>query len=153
VTQIGNQREVEEFNILINEYYKLLKEEIDFVREVKNMERFKSLFESKKFVKIPKPFKAYCTNDIIVMEYIPAYRIDDITLMKSRGFNTPKIAQKLIDVFFDQILNFGVIHIDPHPGNVGITAEGKIVFYDYGMVQTINIDFKKNLKDILIHIF
>ena len=153
VTQIGNQREVEEFNILINEYYKLLKEEIDFVREVQNMERFATLFQSKKFMKIPKPFKAYCTNDVIVMEYVPASRIDDVTLMKSRGFNTPKIAQKLIDVFFDQILNFGIIHIDPHPGNVGITTEGKIVFYDYGMVQTINIDLKKNLKDILMALY
>jgi predicted unusual protein kinase regulating ubiquinone biosynthesis (AarF/ABC1/UbiB family) len=153
ITQIGNQREVEEFSILINEYYKLLKEEIDFMREVQNMERFSTLFQSKKFVKIPKPFKAYCTNDVIVMEYVPAFRIDDVTLMKSRGFNTPKIAQKLIDVFFDQILNFGIIHIDPHPGNVGITPEGKIVFYDYGMVQTINIDFKKNLKDILMALY
>jgi predicted unusual protein kinase regulating ubiquinone biosynthesis (AarF/ABC1/UbiB family) len=144
---------VEEFSILINEYYKLLKEEIDFVRDVQNMERFGALFQSKKFMKIPKAFKTYCTNDVIVMEYVPAFRIDDVTLMKSRGFNTPKIAQKLIDVFFDQILNFGIIHIDPHPGNVGITSEGKIVFYDYGMVQTINIDFKKNLKDILMALY
>jgi predicted unusual protein kinase regulating ubiquinone biosynthesis (AarF/ABC1/UbiB family) len=153
VTYIGNQREVGEFNILIHEYYKLLKEEIDFGREVQNMERFYSLFQKKKFVKIPRPVKQYCTNDVIVMEYIPSIRIDDLATMKQMGFNTRKIAQKLVDLFFDQILNYGVIHIDPHPGNVGITVEGKIVFYDYGMVQTINIDLKKNLKDILMALY
>ena len=153
ITVIGNQREVGEFNILFNEYYKLLQEEIDFGREVKNMERFHVLFQNKKFVRIPRPVKQYCNNEVIVMEYIPAIRIDDLNVMKQLGFNTRKIAQKLVDLFFDQILNYGIIHIDPHPGNVGITTEGKIVFYDYGMVQTINIDLKNNLKDILMALY
>lgn len=150
---VSNKREATEFTILFNEYYRLLKEEIDFKKEVDNMVRFKAMFKSKSYVKVPTPYVDICTNDIIVMEYVPAYRIDDMPKMTSLRFSKQKIAQKLVELFLDQILDHGVIHIDPHPGNVGISDKGKIVFYDYGMVQKVDIDFKKNLKDILLALY
>lgn len=150
---INAQREAQEISIVVNEYYKLLKEEIDFKKEVSNMMLFKRLFKPKKFVKVPTVYEEYCNDSVIVMEYVPAVRIDDIAAMNAMGFNRKKIAEKLMEVFLDQILNFGIIHIDPHPGNVGITKDGQIVFYDYGMVQNIEIDFKKDLKNILLAVY
>lgn len=150
---VSNKREAAEFSILFNEYYRLLKEEIDFTKEVDNMVKFKKMFKSKNFIKVPEPYLNMCSNDAIVMEYVPAYRIDDQVNINKLGYNKQKIAQKLVEVFLDQILDHGVIHIDPHPGNVGISEKGKIVFYDYGMVQKVDIDFKKNLKDILLALY
>lgn len=153
VSIVSNQREVYELNTIVNEYYKLLKEEIDFSKEVENISKFRKLFEGKPFIKIPKPYKDFCNNDIIVMEFVQAIRIDNVTMLDQIGFNRRKIAEKLVEVFLEQILDFGMIHIDPHPGNVGITKNGKIVFYDYGMIQNIGIDLKKDLKNILIAVY
>lgn len=150
---VSNQREVYELSTIVNEYYKLLKEEIDFVKEVSNMKTFRKLFSQTKFVKVPKPYSELCNNDIIVMEFVESTRIDNIREMDRVGLNRKKIAEKLVEVFLCQILDYGIIHIDPHPGNVGITKNGKIVFYDYGMIQRIGIDFKKDLKNILLAVY
>lgn len=151
--KLSNQREVMELNIIVNEYYKLLQEEVNFHKEVENMIAFKKMFAEKNFVKIPQVYPNLSNNEIIVMEYVPAIRIDDIQTLDTLGFNRKKIAEKLVELFLDQIINHGVIHIDPHPGNLGITENGKIVFYDYGMVQNIGIDFKRDLKDILLAVY
>lgn len=153
VNLISNKRESMELNIVINEYYKLLQEEIDFKQEVQNMKMFGILFQEKKYVKIPKVYEELCNNSVVVMEYVPSIRIDDVESMRKNKLNTKKIAEKLMEIFLDQILINGVIHIDPHPGNVGITQNGKIVFYDYGMIQKIGIDFKKDLKNILMAVY
>lgn len=153
VNIISNKREAMELSIVINEYYKLLQEEINFYEEVQNIKMFKTLFANKNFVKIPDVYENLCDNDVIIMEYVPSIRIDDIESLKKRKFSTSKIAKKLMEIFLDQILVNGVIHIDPHPGNVGITEGGKIVFYDYGMIQKIGINFKKDLKNILLAVY
>lgn len=153
VNLVSNERESMELSIVINEYYKLLQEEINFHEEVQNIMMFKMMFKNKNFVKIPDVYQSYCDNEVIVMEYVPSIRIDDIYTLRKMNFNTSKIAKKLMEVFLDQIIVNGVIHIDPHPGNVGITNNGKIVFYDYGMIQKIGIDFKKDLKNILLAVY
>lgn len=150
---ISSQREIYELSTIVNEYYNLLKEEIDFSKEVENMIKFRTLFKNKKYIKVPKVFKELSNDNVIVMEYVEAIRIDDISTLNSIGFNRKKITEKLVEVFLEQILEFGIIHIDPHPGNVGVTKNGKIVFYDYGMIQVIGIDFKRDLKNILLAVY
>lgn len=146
---IANHRETMEFNILINEYYKILQEEVDFEKELKNLRHFKVIFKDKKYVKVPLTYNELSNANYITMEYVPSIRIDDLAEIERLGFDRKKIANKLVELFLDQIILYGIIHIDPHPGNVGITKKGKIVFYDYGMVQSLDIDFKKDLKTIL----
>ena len=150
---VTSKREAIELDIIINEYYRLLLEEIDFEKEKNNMIRFKKIFQNKKFVKVPKVYSEYSDNNVIVMEYVPALRIDDTLRMNENGLSTKKISAKLIELFLDQILIHGIVHIDPHPGNVGITPNGKIVFYDYGMIQKVGIDFKKDLRRILMAVY
>jgi predicted unusual protein kinase regulating ubiquinone biosynthesis (AarF/ABC1/UbiB family) len=65
-------------------------------------------------------------------------------------FNKAKIAKKLVECYLIQITEYGKVHIDPHPGNVGITESGKIVFYDYGMVSNINRILIDKFQDLLL---
>ena len=153
VNVLSNKREAMEFSFIVNEYYKLLLEEIDFKKEVRNIALFQKHFRTKGFVRVPRPFSDVSTDDMIVMEYLPSFRIDDVNRINAMNFDRKKIAEKLVELFLDQVINFGIIHIDPHPGNVGITERGKIVFYDYGMIQEIGIDFKHKLKAILLAVY
>lgn len=150
---VSDDRKIKEFEILFNEYYKLLKEEIDFVREAKNMKQFKENFSVKKWVKIPTLYESLSNNDVITMEYVPTMKIDDVKAIQSLSFNRERIAQKLVELFIMQVIDFGMVHIDPHPGNVGITDKGKIVFYDFGMVLDLDLKIKEKFTSFLIAVY
>jgi predicted unusual protein kinase regulating ubiquinone biosynthesis (AarF/ABC1/UbiB family) len=135
------QRELFELETVFKQYYTLLYEEIDFKREVSNMQTFYEMFsdeETQRWTKIPKNYAELCTDDVIVMEYLPTIKITNLERLDQLKFNKALIAQKLVESYLIQITEYGKVHIDPHPGNVGITESGKIVFYDYGMVSNIN---------------
>ncbi len=150
---LSNDRKINEFELLFNEYFKLLKEEIDFDREAQNMTRFQKMFEKKKWVKIPKVYKELSNNDIITMEFVGANKIDDFQKIDALGFDREKMAKKLVELFISQVIDYGFVHIDPHPGNVGISDNGKIVFYDFGMILDLDMQLKDKFKKFLLAIY
>lgn len=150
---ISDDRKIREFEILFNEYYKLLQEEVDFTRETKTIQKFKDNFSNKKWVKIPSVYEKISNNDLIVMDYVPSIKIDNVQRITELGFNRDKIAQKLIELYIKQIIEYGFVHIDPHPGNVGITEQGKIVFYDFGMVLNLDNKIKERFTQFLVAIY
>ena len=149
----SDDRKLIEFEILFNEYYNLLKEEIDFIRETENMIKFKDMFADTKWIKIPAVYREICTNDFIIMEYVPAIKMDDIEKMKEMNFNQKKIASKLIDCYINQIIDHGFIHVDPHFSNIKITESGQIVFYDFGMVVKLDDGIKLYFNDLLVALY
>lgn len=146
-------RQITEIEISLREYYQLLQEEINFKNEVENMKTFKEKCSSVKFIKVPTPVESLCTNDIIVMEYVPSIKINDISAIDQLEFNKSLMSEKLLESFFTQIVDYGFVHIDPHPGNVGVTKQGKIVFYDYGMFVKLDNVMKKNLKNLFLALY
>jgi predicted unusual protein kinase regulating ubiquinone biosynthesis (AarF/ABC1/UbiB family) len=150
----SQHRQVQEVEISLRQYYDLLMEEIDFTKEVSNMTRFTQQFASTKWLKIPYPYTMYSSNDIIVMEYVPSIKIDDIAAIEKANLRRDVISQKLLECFFTQIVQYGFVHIDPHPGNVGINpTTGKLVFYDYGMFVELNGIMKDTLKQLFIAMY
>ena len=151
--KLSDDRKIKEFEILFKEYYNLLKEEIDFKREAQNMIKFRKAFASKTYVQIPVVYPKYSDSNIITMEYVPSIKIDDVQRLDELSFNREKIAQKLIELFIRQVVEFGMVHIDPHPGNVGVTKAGKIVFYDFGMILDLDPKIKKNFTSFLTAVY
>ena len=149
----SKDRRLIEFQILFTEYYNLLLEEVNFIKEIDNMDKFGIMFGKTKWIKIPTVYKELSTNDYIIMEYVPAIKIDNIDKMRSLGFNLEKIASKLIECYVDQIITHNHIHLDGHSGNLGITVDGKIVFYDFGMVLQLDDRVQLYFNDLLIALY
>lgn len=150
--KFGDRRELYELETIFKQYESLLNEEIDFKRELQNLKQFKTIFsgDDTKWIKVPKAFENVSSNDIIVMEYLPAIKINDFETLDRLEFDRTLIAEKLVECYIKQIVEYGKVHIDPHPGNVGITTAGKIVFYDYGMVCDINPVLMNKFQELLI---
>jgi predicted unusual protein kinase regulating ubiquinone biosynthesis (AarF/ABC1/UbiB family) len=151
--KIQDRRELYELETVFKQYETLLNEEIDFTREVQNIQTFQNMFSTSgdlKFIKVPTPYPNVSSNDVIVMEYLPAIKISDVTTLDRLKFNKQLIAEKLVECYIKQIVEYGKVHIDPHPGNVGMTTNGKIVFYDYGMVFNINPVLMSKFQELLI---
>jgi predicted unusual protein kinase regulating ubiquinone biosynthesis (AarF/ABC1/UbiB family) len=87
------------------------------------------------------------------MEYVPSIKINNTHEIEIMNFNKILISEKLLECFFTQIIQYGFVHIDPHPGNVGISKDGKIVFYDYGMFVKLDGVMKDKLKTLFLAMY
>lgn len=118
---------------LIEEFSQQIRKEMDFVRDGKNAETIASNLNENPDVKIPKIYWEYSGPRLLVMEYVDGVRIDNID-----AINEITDPRELADIGFraylKQIFIDGFFHGDPHPGNLRVSDEGKLVFFDFGMV-------------------
>ncbi len=142
--KIFNPTGADDILMFVKELEDMLKMETDYVKEAQNTEMFQKNFEDIDWVIIPKAYHA--TSNLLVMEYVPSTKITE-----TKGLDKKSLAWALTKSQIIQILNSGFFHGDPHPGNVGV-KDGKLVYYDFGMVSEISIKQKNTLMALLIAI-
>jgi ubiquinone biosynthesis protein len=114
---------------IIDEIWGNLRKEIDFRQEARNIRRFVAAFADWPTIYIPDVIEDLVSETVIVQERSSGRRVDDPTI----GSDGPQLAQNFIDAYLHQIFVLGVFHGDPHPGNLYLTAEGRICFHDFGL--------------------
>ncbi len=134
---------------MVCEFEKVIKDELDFIKEGENAETFKSNFRKDNGIKIPDIKWIYTTKNVLTMEYIEGIRIDDISALDLAGIDKKIVAKRLATSILNQILRDGFFHADPHPGNIRVLPDGTIVFLDLGMVGYLN----EALKEIIVKFF
>ena len=137
---------------IVDEIGKTLFEEIDFIQEGKNADRFRKNLRYEEQIYIPKVFWQYTTRKLITIEYVPGIKITDIDALKQCNHNPKEIANTLVTAYFKQFFEDGFYHADPHPGNIVVKDNGTIVFYDFGMVGRINKNIREELVNVLASI-
>ncbi|MEA3352987.1 MAG: AarF/UbiB family protein [Campylobacterota bacterium] len=133
---------------VISEFSKMIQEEVNFTTEVSNLKKFSSTYKDMDII-FPKPYEEYCTNDAIVMSFEEGYRFDDKENIFKHKINFKEVISKLVDFYTTQMLINGYFHADPHPGNILITKESKIVFLDFGMVKTVPNDTRVAIIELI----
>ncbi len=129
-----------ELRAIYQEFFTLLFQEIDYTKEGQNADRFRHNFKDSKIVTAPKIYWQYTTTKVLTMSYLPGIKIDDRATLEACGFNPKQINQLGICCYLKQLLVDGFFQADPHPGNMAIAADGRLVVYDFGMMA--------ELKDI-----
>jgi ubiquinone biosynthesis protein len=105
--------------------------ELDFKREARNMKIAHTYAGEESDVHIPEVYEEYCTERMLVMEYIQGTKLKDIT---PESLSDPEsLAKQGLQAAIHQILEDGFFHADPHPGNVLITEDERICLVDWGM--------------------
>lgn len=137
---------------IVDEIGKTLFEEIDFIQEGKNADRFRKNLRYEERIYIPKVFWQYTTRKLITIEYVPGIKITDIDALRRSNHNPKEIANTLVNAYFKQFFEDGFYHADPHPGNIVVKENGTIVFYDFGMVGRINKNIREELVNVLASI-
>jgi len=148
-----DNRRVLELEIVFKEYYTVLLDEIDFSKEVNNMKMFKKHFQNVGWVKVPSVFDSLSTREVIVMEFVEGTKVDKLPTLYNSA-QCANASKKIIAAFIAQFLQYRLVHIDPHPGNMAVTKEGYLVFYDYGMCMDIAGEpFAERFDEFLLYIF
>jgi predicted unusual protein kinase regulating ubiquinone biosynthesis (AarF/ABC1/UbiB family) len=118
---------------LADEFSKTIREEMDYQREAKMLTEIRANFEGQEQIVIPPVVETHSTERVLTMEYIPGTKINDVEELDRKGIDRTEIAETLERAYFQMIVEDGVFHADPHPGNLAVKDDGSIVFYDFGM--------------------
>ena len=142
---------VRKFNLeaIYREFFELLYLEIDYIHEGKNAERFRDNFQDYQRVTVPKVYWQYTTNKVLALEYLPGIKIDDRSSLEANKINTQEVIQLGITCYLKQLLEDGFFQSDPHPGNMAVSPQGEIIFYDFGTMAEV----KTIAKDQMVKTF
>ncbi len=134
---------------ITHEFFNLLYQEIDYIHEGKNAESFRHNFTNYPRISVPKVYWRYTTKKVLTMEYMPGIKIDDRQTLESLGINPKEIIQLGICCYLKQLLQDGFFQSDPHPGNMAVSTQGSLIFYDFGTM----LEVKSMNKDQMLQTF
>ncbi|MCC6546821.1 AarF/ABC1/UbiB kinase family protein [Candidatus Sumerlaeota bacterium] len=120
------------FQSVISEYARMIALEMDFTNEQANADRLRRNVKDKGIV-IPRFISELTTSEVAVIEFFEGIRIDRVDEIRAMGINSDELIERLLHVYTRMAVVDGFVHADPHPGNLLIDREGRIIILDYGM--------------------
>jgi len=135
---------------LYREFSRTVAEELDYIQEGKNAERFADMFADDPGIRVPDVLEEHSARRVLVLEWMDGIKVNDIAALDAAHINRDRLATRLAQAYFAQVLEVGYFHADPHPGNILIQpdpAGDKLVFLDFGMMGTVTPRMRKGLRD------
>ncbi len=137
---------------IYEECCRILWQEIDYLNEGRNADTFRRNFRACNWVLVPRVYWQYSSPRALTLEYIPGIKISNYEALEASGLDRKKLAQMGAEAYLRQLLNDGFFHADPHPGNLAVSPEGQLIFYDFGMMGRITSNLREKLMATLFGI-
>lgn len=149
---------------LVEEFAQTSREEIDYVHEAQNAERFAESFADEPRVNAPAVVWERTTRRVLTLEDVTAIKINDTDALRAAGISPADVARVFAEVMFDQVFTHAFVHADPHPGNIFVTprADGptgdagargipwRLTFVDFGMMAEVPGELRAGLRSLVI---
>lgn len=123
---------------MLSQFIETIHEEMDYTNELKNLKKIKNDLEQNDNVVVPSVYDDLSSKNVLTMEYLPGIKVTNVQALNEKGIDREQLVIDVHKVFFTMLLKHSIFHADPHPGNISVTEEGKLILYDYGMVGHIN---------------
>ncbi|MGQ4648476.1 AarF/UbiB family protein [Lyngbya aestuarii] len=137
---------------IYEECCRILWEEIDYLNEGRNADTFRRNFRSYNWVKVPRVYWRYASPRVLTLEYLPGIKISHYEALEAAGLDRKLLANLGAKAYLQQLFNDGFFHADPHPGNIAVSPEGSLIFYDFGMMGRIKANIREQLMETLFGI-
>jgi len=132
------------------EFRRTLLRELDFRRELRNLQEFIRNFQGDRTVRFPMPHPALSSRRVLTLDYLEGIRIADTCRLRSEGHDLGEIARRGANVVLNMIFRDGFYHADPHPGNLLVLADSAIGVLDCGMVGRIDDNMRDAFTTMLL---
>lgn len=139
-----NMKQINDIMLIINETSQNVETELNFYNEKENMLTFQKLYENNDEILIPRVYTKHTTRRMLIMEYMPGEKIDTLD-----DTNSKELSEKLMSNFVNVLMKYGMVHGDPHAGNLSIIDGNKIVIYDYGIIVKLDVDLQITFQKML----
>ena len=143
---------------LVEEFAQISLQEIDYLHEAVNAERFAADFAGDARVAVPEVVWERTTRRVLTLEDVTAIKITDAGALRTAGIDPAAVAPVFASIMFDQLFTNGFFHADPHPGNIFVTpvpagtggSGWKLTFIDFGMMGEVTASTRSGLRKLLI---
>jgi len=137
---------------MLREFYATIFEEMDYVKEGRNADRFRYNFRTWRAIRVPKVFWSHTNTRVLTLDFIRGTKVVDIEGLKAHRISAVKVNRLLIRTYLKQLLEDGFFHADPHPGNLLVMDSGHLAFFDFGMVGRISPKLQTQMIDAFFHV-
>uniref|UniRef100_A0A8C5MSY0 AarF domain containing kinase 5 n=1 Tax=Leptobrachium leishanense TaxID=445787 RepID=A0A8C5MSY0_9ANUR len=131
------------FSWVLKDLKGTLSQELDFMNEGRNSERCARDLKSMPYITIPRVYWDFTSQRVLTADYCEGCKVSSVEGIKKQGLDLRDTAEKLIQVFAEQIFYTGFIHADPHPGNVlvnkGPDGKARLVLLDHGLYENLSV--------------
>jgi predicted unusual protein kinase regulating ubiquinone biosynthesis (AarF/ABC1/UbiB family) len=137
---------------MLREFHATVFEEMDYVKEARNADRFRYNFRTWRAVRVPKIYWSHTRTKVLTLEFIRGTKVVDIEALRARRISPVKVNRLLVRTYLKQLLEDGFFHADPHPGNLLVMDSGHLAFFDFGMVGRIDAKLQSQMIDAFFHV-
>ncbi len=136
--------------VLHEEFSRIIRAELDYIQEGRNAERFMENFRGDGRVVIPAVYWEFTREKVLTLEFVGGIKITECDEVRSSGIDCRQVVGLLAEAYSRMIFVHGFFHGDPHPGNIFVREGPVLVFVDFGMVQAIPDNVKRELRKFAI---
>jgi predicted unusual protein kinase regulating ubiquinone biosynthesis (AarF/ABC1/UbiB family) len=137
---------------MLHEFHATVFEEMDYVKEGRNADRFRHNFRTWRAIRVPRVYWSHTSRKVLTLEFIRGTKVVDIEALKARRISAVKVNRLLVRTYLKQLLEDGFFHADPHPGNLLVMDSGHLAFFDFGMVGRITPQLQSQMIDAFFHV-
>lgn len=134
----------------VEELRRTLLAELDFRKELRNLQVFDAHFSRDHGIRFPKAYPDFSTPRVLTMEYLQGVHVNSVADILATGHDNTRVANAGAKAFLEMVFRDGFFHADPHPGNLLLMDDGVIGIIDCGMVGRIDDSLREQLEDLLM---
>lgn len=136
--------------VLVEQLSRSLKRELNFSRELQNLQNFSRALVKFEGVRIPRSFPELSASRVLTMEYIEGIAVNKLTVDAASNDQRQAIAKLAAEVYVEMIFTLGAYHADPHPGNILVINGNELGLLDFGMVGRIDDRLRESIEEMLL---
>ncbi|NJN76842.1 MAG: AarF/ABC1/UbiB kinase family protein, partial [Synechococcaceae cyanobacterium RL_1_2] len=141
-----------DLTLIVDEFGYKLFEEIDYLNEGRNAEKFAANFQDDPEVKVPAIYWRYTGKNVLTLEWINGHKLNDLAGMRRDGVDIDRVIRIGVTSGLRQLLEFGFFHADPHPGNLFATDDGRMAYIDFGMMDQLTVETKETIASSVVEL-
>ncbi|MGF1485725.1 MAG: ABC1 kinase family protein [Prochloraceae cyanobacterium] len=127
-------------------------EEMNYVQEAENAEKFAELYGHIEEIYVPKIYRQYTGRRVLTMEWVSGTKLTQIRQIEAQGIDATHLVEVGVECSLRQLLEHGFFHADPHPGNLLAMPDGKLAYLDFGMMSEIKSYQRYGLIEAVVHL-
>lgn len=141
-----------DLTLIVDEFGSKLFEEIDYLNEAKNAEKFAANFFGDPEVKVPQIYWEYTSQRVLTLEWIEGFKLNDVEKIQAAGLDLDRLIKIGVTSGLRQLLEYGFFHADPHPGNLFATPDGRMAYIDFGMMDQLSENTKETIVSAVVQL-
>ena len=137
---------------LIDELGSRVFEEMDYLNEAANANKFRELHKENPRIAVPEIFSDATSRRVLTMEWIDGVKLTNLEAVRDLGIDPNDMVEVGVSCSLQQLLEHGFFHADPHPGNLLAMADGRLCYLDFGMMSEVSRESRTGLIQAVVHL-